>query len=149
MFTECQTHIKKSFTELLKHRFIIGCSGGVDSVVLAHICSRMGMDFVLAHCNFQLRGKESTRDSDFVQKLGNEMDIKSFVKDFNTDSYAKTNKLSIQLAARELRYRWFEELAEENDIDYVLTAHQADDALETFLINMSRGTGIRGLAGIP
>ena len=118
-------------------------------MVLAHLCSQIGLEFALAHCNFQLRGEESERDREFVQKLSIKLGVLYFEKNLNTDSYAKENKLSIQVAARELRYHWFAELAEDNEIPYILTAHHADDALETFLINLSRGTGIRGLAGIP
>ena len=149
MFNEFQEHINRSFPELLQQSCLIGCSGGLDSVVLTHLCSRLEMDFDLAHCNFRLRGDESNDDEEFVREYGDQLNKKVFVKHFDTDIYADTNKLSIQVAARELRYSWFEELAQKEQKSAVLTAHHADDMLETFLINLSRGTGIKGLTGIP
>ena len=149
MFNAFQEHIKNQFPELLQDTFVLGCSGGIDSVVLAHLCARLRMDFVLAHCNYQLRAEESDGDETFVDDLGKKLDKEVFVKRFNTDTYAEKNKLSIQLAARELRYRWFHEISKQESKKYILTAHHLDDNLETFLINLSRGTGIKGLTGIP
>ena len=134
---------------MLTKKSILACSGGVDSVVLAHLCAKLGIRFSLAHCNFQLRGKESEEDEEFVGELAKELKVDYFVKHFDTDKYASNNKLSIQEAARDLRYSWFHELANENKIDLILTAHHSDDDLETFIINLSRGTGIKGLVGIP
>ena len=103
----------------------------------------------LAHCNFQLRGKESDKDETFVKKLAKDLKAPIFIQSFETTVYAKKQKLSIQLAARELRYKWFNEVLRNNRLDFVLTAHHADDVLETFLINTTRGTGLDGLTGIP
>ncbi len=107
------------------------------------------MDFSIAHCNFQLRDTESDMDAFFVEDLARKIGKKIYIKDFDTAGYINTNKVSLQMAARELRYRWFEELMQINKIKTLVTAHQADDNLETFIINLSRGTGIKGLMGIP
>ena len=117
--------------------------------MLAHLCSRMELKFALAHCNYQLRGEESDQDEEFVRNYGKKLNKEIFIKRFYTDTYAKNNKVSIQVSARELRYQWFSELAEQESASFILTAHHADDMLETFLINLSRGTGIKGLTGIP
>ncbi|WP_228027892.1 tRNA lysidine(34) synthetase TilS [Costertonia aggregata] len=132
-----------------KTTFLLACSGGVDSVVLAHLCYVCEMDFSLAHCNFRLRGDESESDETFVENLAKEFRTKFYVTHFDTIGYVNKNKLSIQVAARELRYAWFAEIMQENRISTLVTAHQADDNLETFLINLSRGTGVDGLTGIP
>jgi tRNA(Ile)-lysidine synthase len=121
----------------------------MDSVVLTHLCHKMKLDISLAHCNFNLRGDESDADEDFVLHLAEDLDVEIFIESFDTEAYAKTHKLSTQMAARELRYAWFDDLMEQLHFDYVLTAHHADDNLETFLINLSRGTGLEGLTGIP
>jgi len=96
-----------------------------------------------------LRGEESNADEDFVFQLAEDLELEVFIESFDTDAYAKSHQLSTQVAARELRYAWFNELVEQLGFDYVLTAHHADDNLETFLINLSRGTGLEGLTGIP
>ena len=118
-------------------------------MVLAHLCSRMGLNISLAHCNYQLRGEESQEDENFVRNLANNLTCNIYVNHFDTEVYADLYKQSIQMAARELRYSWFRELVSEGHGDFILTAHHADDDLETFIINLSRGTGIRGLSGIP
>lgn len=118
-------------------------------MVLAHLCSLNKMDFSIVHCNFQLRGYESDMDAFFVEDLARKLGKKIYIKDFDTDSYVNINKVSLQMAARELRYRWFEELMKKNKIKTLVTAHHVDDNLETFIINLSRGTGIKGLTGIP
>lgn len=118
-------------------------------MVLTHLCLHCNLQFSLAHCNFNLRGEESDGDEDFVMQLAEDLEVEVFIQNFDTQSYAREHKLSIQMAARELRYQWFEELALQLQFDYVLTAHHADDNLETFLINLSRGTGLDGLVGIP
>lgn len=124
-------------------------SGGLDSVVLAKICSEATFSFAIAHCNFQLRDAESDQDEVFVATLANELKVLTHIQRFNTEMYANEHKMSIQMAARKLRYDWFQELIKEFDYDFILTAHHKDDMLETFLINLSRGTGIEGLTGIP
>lgn len=149
MYQRFVQQIKTEYPELLGKKNILACSGGIDSVVLAHLCTKAGLSFVLAHCNFQLRGEESEGDEDFVTDLAKKMNVECFIKRFNTEEYALINKLSIQESARELRYSWFEDLALQQKADHILTAHHADDNLETFFINLSRGTGIKGLTGIP
>lgn len=149
MINQFKEHIAVNFPELLENHFLVACSGGVDSVVLAHLCSLNKMDFSIVHCNFQLRGYESDMDAFFVEDLARKLGKKIYIKDFDTDSYVNINKVSLQMAARELRYRWFEELMKKNKIKTLVTAHHADDNLETFIINLSRGTGIKGLTGIP
>jgi tRNA(Ile)-lysidine synthase len=146
---EFRQHIENHFPRLLSHRFILACSGGLDSVVLAHLCQHCNLDFVLAHCNFRLRGAESESDEEFVKQLALKFKRKYFVTHFDTIGYVNKNKVSVQVAARELRYHWFAEIMAENRIGTLVTAHHADDNLETFLINLSRGTGIDGLTGIP
>ena len=142
-------HIDKSLPFLKTGTSIVALSGGVDSVVLAYLCKMMGLNIVFAHCNFKLRGEESDKDAQFVEALGLKLNVETFMQSFDTNTYAKTNKCSIQVAARELRYQWFQDLSQQLKLDYILTAHHADDNLETFLINLSRGTGLEGLIGIP
>lgn len=149
MLKQLKTHIESHLPFLRKSRLLIAISGGIDSVVLTHLCHELNLNIALVHCNFSLRGKESDADEDFVMELADDLDLEVFVQRFDTEAYAKTNKRSIQMAARELRYQWFEELAEQLKFDYILTAHHADDNLETFLINFTRGTGLEGLTGIP
>ncbi len=107
------------------------------------------MNVALAHCNFNLRGAESDADEDFVLQLAEDLGVEVFIQHFDTTVYVEENKLSIQMAARTLRYNWFDDLCKQLHFDYILTAHHADDNLETFLINLTRGTGLDGLTGIP
>lgn len=129
--------------------FIVAISGGVDSVVLAHLCKRSGFQFTLAHCNFQLRGKESERDEAFVKAYAERIGVPMELIRFETTQFAQINKLSIQEAARELRYKWFDELKSSGNFDYILLAHHADDNIETVLMNFFRGTGLNGMTAIP
>ena len=149
MLESFKKHTASRLAFLNSSKLLIAISGGVDSVVLTHLCYKSGLNFALAHCNFNLRGNESDTDEDFVLQFAEALDIEVFIENFDTKSYASDGKMSIQMAARELRYRWFEALAAQLQFDYVLTAHHADDNLETFLINFTRGTGIEGLTGIP
>jgi tRNA(Ile)-lysidine synthase len=149
MFKSFQNHINQNLPFLTESKLLIAISGGLDSVVLTQLCYKLELDFALAHCNFNLRGKESDADEAFVLNLAKDLNKECFIECFETEAYAKQHKLSIQMAARELRYNWFKELAEQLDFDYILTAHHADDNLETFLINLSRGTGLDGLIAIP
>ena len=123
-------------------RLLLAVSGGMDSVVLCECCHRAGFDFIIAHCNFQLRGAESERDEEFVRQLAVRYDREVLVKRFETQQYAADKKLSIQVAARELRYGWFQEIA---DGRLIVTAHHLDDNIETLLMNFFKGTGIAGL----
>ncbi|MHA7844445.1 MAG: tRNA lysidine(34) synthetase TilS [Winogradskyella sp.] len=149
MLNAFKNHTADQFPFLKNSRNVIAISGGIDSVVLAHLCHKLDFKIALAHCNFNLRGKESDSDEEFVLDLGEQLNVEVFVQNFDTEAYAKENKCSIQMAARELRYDWFSELAQQLNFDYILTAHHADDNLETFLINFTRGTGLNGLTGIP
>jgi len=149
MLVSFKNHINTKFPFLKDTRLVIAISGGIDSVVLAHLCHKLNFNFALAHCNFNLRGNESDADEAFVLDLGEQLDVEVFVQNFDTEVYAEENKCSIQMAARELRYDWFSELARQLNFDYIITAHHADDNLETFLINFTRGTGLNGLTGIP
>ena len=149
VLAQFKAHIQQHFPELLESKFLLACSGGIDSVVLVLLCHELNLDFSIAHCNFGLRGKESEEDAEWVKQLGTKIQRYTYIKRFETDDYAFKNKVSIQVAARELRYAWFEELRQIHQLKYCITAHHADDNLETFLINLSRGTGLRGLMGIP
>jgi tRNA(Ile)-lysidine synthase len=144
---------KKEFRHLSTSNchLLLAVSGGLDSVVLTDLVSKAGFNFTIVHCNFQLRGAESERDEQFVQELAKKYNKEIFVQKFNTAEYAEQNKVSIQVAARELRYTWFSELINSKfkiQNSKVLTAHHADDNIETVLMNFFRGTGIKGLHGI-
>lgn len=129
-------------------RVLVGVSGGADSVVLLNILLKMGYKCVVAHCNFHLRGEESNRDEKFVENLTKEYNLLYKKIDFDTVGYAKSNKISIEMAARDLRYSWFEKMAAETKCTSIAVAHHADDSIETVLLNMIRGTGLKGLTGI-
>jgi tRNA(Ile)-lysidine synthase len=133
------------------NKFILAVSGGVDSVVLVDLFAKINLDFVIAHCNFKLRGDESERDENFVKALAVKHCKEVFVKHFDTKRYADENKISIQVAARDLRYKWFAELQSTVNSQRsmaIVTAHHQNDNIETVLINFFRGTGIQGLTGI-
>ncbi len=130
-------------------KLFLAVSGGLDSVVLLHLLKQLPYEIAVLHCNFQLRGLESFGDQEFIQNYCSEHNISFFTTQFDTEAFAEDYKLSTQVAARELRYSWFYELLEEQNFDYILTAHHADDNLETFIINLTRGTGLEGLIGIP
>lgn len=144
-----KNHVETHFPELLSTPFLLACSGGVDSMVLWSLCRDCNLEFQVAHCNFGLRGNESREDAELVLQTGIKWGYTVHVKDFKTKSYSKKNKQSLQESARTLRYAWFNQLLRENNLAFTLTAHHADDQLETFLINLIRGTGLEGLAGIP
>ncbi len=149
MLLDFKNHINQNLPFLKNSKLLIAISGGIDSVVLAQLCNQAKLNMSLAHCNFNLRGNESNLDEIFVVELAEQLNLEVFTQHFDTETYAKDNKISIQMAARELRYEWFQELAKLLEYDYILTAHHADDNLETFLINLTRGTGLDGLTGIP
>jgi tRNA(Ile)-lysidine synthase len=149
MLTKFQNHIITNFPFLLKSRFFIAVSGGIDSMVLVHLFQHFRFEFGLLHCNFKLRGDESDADMRFIHDYAEANNLQLKIGFFETEKIAKEMKVSIQVAARELRYQWFYEQMEENNVDFVATAHHLDDCLETFLINLSRGTGLEGLTGIP
>ncbi|MEI6576482.1 MAG: tRNA lysidine(34) synthetase TilS [Bacteroidota bacterium] len=130
-------------------RIMLAVSGGIDSVVMTHLFKDAEIPFSIAHCNFQLRTQESHDDAAFVENLAKTMDVLFFCKSFQTQEFAKNNKLSLQMAAREIRYQWFEEIRNRESYDFVATGHHLDDQIETFFINLLRGTGISGLRGFP
>lgn len=130
-------------------KVIVALSGGADSVALLHILLSLHYECVAAHCNFHLRGEESERDELFVRSLCGEWRVPLHVRQFDTEAYARANRLSIEMAARDLRYAWFKELATQMQAQAVAVAHHADDQAETVLMNLVRGAGLRGMCGIP
>jgi tRNA(Ile)-lysidine synthase len=142
-------HINQNFPFLNGKKLLLATSGGLDSMVMLDLFRKLKFEIAIAHCNFQLRGMESFEDQNFVKNYAETNAIKLYITQFDTQAFANDYKLSTQVAARELRYSWFYELLETENYDYILTAHQADDNLETFLINFVRGTGLGGLTGIP
>ena len=148
MLIKFQNHIATNFPQLKDKKLLLAVSGGIDSMVLLDLFYKLRFDICVVHCNFQLRGKESKGDEMLVREICQDSYIPYFIESFDTTEFAKINKLSIQLAARKLRYDWFQEIISLG-FDYVLTAHHLDDNVETFLINFTRGTGLEGLTGIP
>ena len=142
------SYIQKEKLFIPSDKILLTVSGGIDSVVMCELFHKSKLNFAIAHCNFQLRGKESDADELFVKQLANKYNVSFFCKRFNTSAYADKKKSSIQMAARELRYEWFEEIRKKENFEYIATAHHQDDSIETFFINLIRGTGISGLHGI-
>lgn len=132
----------------VSNSIIVALSGGADSVALLRVLLQCGYRCVAAHCNFHLRGEESVRDEDFVRTLCQELQVPLEVVHFDTVDYARKHRVSIEMAARELRYRWFEEIRTRHEACVIAVAHHRDDSVETFLLNLIRGTGINGLTGI-
>ncbi len=130
-------------------KVIVGLSGGADSVALLHILHSLGYQCVAAHCNFKLRNEESDRDESFVREFVDDFNIPAFFINFETIEYAKSHNISIEMAARDLRYAWFERIRKEQDASAIAVAHHIDDNVETLLMNLVRGTGLRGMTGIP
>lgn len=129
-------------------KILLAVSGGKDSVLMAHLFKLAGFDFGIAHCNFSLRADESQRDESFVRMLAGSLEVPFYVTHFKTKEYAANQRISTQMAARDLRYNWFEEIREANDYNFIALAQHQDDAIETVLLNLTRGTGIAGLHGI-
>ena len=129
-------------------RLVLALSGGIDSMVLADLLLKSKEQFVAAHCNFHLRGEEFDGDEKFVREYAEKNGIQCFVKHFDTEQYATEQGISIEMAARDLRYAWFEELRQQLSYDKIAVAHHADDQAETFFINLLRGAGLRGLKGM-
>ena len=148
MVTAFKKHIAAHFPALADQKILIACSGGLDSIVLLHLLQRIGLTLGVAHCNFKLRGAHSDADLSFVETIAGNLGVPVFTTVFDTKTYAKTQGISTQVAARELRYEWFYSTARANGYDRIATGHHADDDLETFFINLSRVTGLRGLTGI-
>lgn len=141
-------HFLKSYHIEDSSTFLIACSGGIDSIVLAELFVQAGLKPSLAHCNFMLRGKDADGDQLFVENYAKEKALPFFTKNFDTKAYAEKNGISIQMAARDLRYAYFDELMQDQNLTYLCTAHHADDSLETILLNLGRGTGLTGLTGM-
>ena len=148
MVTAFKKHIAAHFPALADQKILVACSGGLDSIVLLHLLQKIGLTLGVAHCNFKLRGAHSDADLSFVETIAANLGVQVFTIVFDTKTYAKTQGVSTQVAARELRYQWFYSTARANGYDRIATGHHADDDLETFFINLSRVTGLRGLTGI-
>jgi tRNA(Ile)-lysidine synthase len=131
-----------------QQKVLLAVSGGIDSMVLLHLFEKTGFKYGIVHCNFQLRGTESDEDEKFVKQQVLIHGVPSFFQRFETEEYARLNGISIEMAARELRYEYFEKIRTKNNYDYIATAHHQDDLIETFFLNLSRKTGIKGLTGI-
>jgi tRNA(Ile)-lysidine synthase len=134
---------------VIKDKILVAVSGGLDSMVLTNLCLKLGFKISIAHCNFCLRDSESDLDEKFVKDFAESNSVPFFSKSFQTKLHSKRYGLSIQMAARELRYEWFSYLQSKHDFDWVFTAHHTDDNIETFIINLSRGCNIHALSGIP
>lgn len=129
-------------------KVLLAVSGGIDSIVMAHLFQQTKFQYAFVHCNFQLRGIESDEDQAFVEQLAVEFEVPCFTNSFDTTAFAKKHKISIQMAARELRRNWFEDLLKKENYDMVATGHHLNDSLETIIFNLAKGTGISGLKGI-
>jgi tRNA(Ile)-lysidine synthase len=148
MIEQFLSHIDQNQLFAKEDRILLAVSGGIDSIVMAALFNEANLNFALAHCNFGLRGEESDADEQFVKKLAKRYKVPFFVNHFDTETYAQSEQLSTQMAARYLRYQWFEELRQQEGFAYVATAHHQNDTLETVLFNLTKGTGIAGLHGI-
>ncbi|HEX8517774.1 MAG TPA: tRNA lysidine(34) synthetase TilS [Bacteroidia bacterium] len=148
MQKEFLSYITKEELFSKKDQILLAVSGGIDSVVMCELFYKAGVKFGIAHCNFKLRGEESDEDELFVRSLSEKFDVPFHTKAFSTTGYSEKKKLSIQAAARELRYTWFESLREKHNYSYIAIAQHSDDSIETFFINLLRGAGIAGLHGI-
>ena len=147
MIERFRTALERLVGEPGRQRYLLAISGGADSSVMAPLFHDAGYDFAIAHCNFHLRGEDSNADMRLVQDLAKTLEVPLFVKEFDTLALQKDSGLSVEMMARKLRYDWFEEIG--GAYDYLVTAHHANDALETTLLNICRGTGLKGLASIP
>ena len=145
MIAAFEDQLRHLVGSLEEQRFLVACSGGMDSVVLAQLCWKLGIDFDLCHVNYHLRKQESEGDADFVSDLANTLNVRLYLLDCDLSN----SNQNIQLAARQARYAWFDRLIAEKGYDLVMTAHHLNDSVETILFNLGRGTGVAGLTGIP
>lgn len=149
MLSQFQKNLSTHFPDTISKQTLLAVSGGVDSMVLADLFRQSKLHFAIAHCNFNLRNEQSDLDQEFVEAYCLKHKIPFFTTRFDTVAFAKDAKLSTQVAARKLRYAYFYEILQNEAFDFIATGHHLDDNIETFLINLSRGTGINGLTGIP
>ncbi len=145
MIDKIDKYIKEKKLFSKKDKLLLAISGGADSVCLFYILKKLGYNIELAHCNFQLRGRESIEDEEFIKSLAEKHNVNLHRKRFNTNEYVQKNQVSIQVAARNLRYNWFEKLLKKYNLNKIVVAHNKDDKIETFFINLLRGTGLKGL----
>jgi tRNA(Ile)-lysidine synthase len=129
-------------------KILAAVSGGIDSVLMVHLLKAAGFNFSIAHCNFQLRGDESLKDQEFCRRLAEQLHVPFYTTSFDTVKFVADSKLSTQMAARQLRYQWFEEVRQQSGYSVIALAHHQNDAIETILLNLTRGTGIAGMHGI-
>lgn len=148
MLNKLKNFINENQLVKANDRLLLAVSGGKDSVVMTHLLHQLDYTFALAHCNFKLRAEDSDGDEEFVKELANKLNVPFYSKSFDTKTYAKENKLSIQMAARDLRYEWFDALCSKKGYQKIATAHHQDDAIETLLIKKSRKASIGALQGI-
>ena len=148
MLIDFNTYLHNTLKLSPAKKILLTISGGADSVVMLDLFSKAGYTCGVAHCNFHLRGSESDKDEELVRELARKYNYSFYNIDFDTNLYASQNGISIEMAARELRYDWFEKIRKENHYDYIAAGHHKDDVIETFFMNLARGTGIRGLSGI-
>ena len=149
MLKEFKQHIKRERLFEEADRVLLAVSGGRDSVLMAHLFREAGCLFGIAHCNFQLRGEAADGDESFVETLAEALEVPFYAVRFDTKEVAMERGISIQMAARDLRYEWLEKIRVEDNYQYLATAHHLNDAIETLIYNLSKGCGIRGLQGIP
>jgi tRNA(Ile)-lysidine synthase len=148
MLKQLEKYIQENRLCSTDDRLLAAVSGGADSVVLLHLLVKAGYLVALAHCNFNLRERESDQDEQFVKALAEKYQVEGHFVSFQTGEYAANHKISIEMAARELRYQWFEQLCSEKGYSKIATGHHLNDSIETLLLNLTRGTGINGLTGI-
>ncbi len=148
MFYKFERHVNLKRFFAPDGNYLLAFSSGVDSVVLAHLLIRYGLNFSIAHCNFNLRAKDSEEDANFAQQFAEQRNLIFHYQSFDTKQHQELTKYSIQVTARNLRYDWFRQLLQEKKYDKIITAHHASDNVETFLINALRGSGIQGFKGI-
>lgn len=143
-----QNFIKKHSLLKKNESVLLGISGGIDSIAMLDLFSKSDYRIGIAHCNFNLRNEDSVKDLEFVKTIANELNIPFFSISFQTQEYAKSNKISIEMAARELRYDWFEKIRKENNFNKIAIAHNMNDQIETFFLNITRRTGLKGICGM-
>lgn len=147
MVEQFRQHIEQLVPFAQEKKYLLAVSGGADSSVMAWLFHHCGFAFAIAHCNFHLRGEESDKDMQLVREMARKYRVPYFEKEFDTWGYQQQQGVSLEMAARELRYQWFGQIS--TGYDFVVTAHNANDNAETFLLNMTRGTGLKGLTAIP